>query len=72
MPEISVGLILVVLLILCAEFVNGWTDAPNAMYLLIRHFFCLLTPVCPEALEGYSVFLFFPTLDTLAHFSRRS
>jgi PiT family inorganic phosphate transporter len=31
MPEISVGFIIVLLLILWAEFVNGWTDAPNAM-----------------------------------------
>lgn len=29
--EISVGLLLVLLLILGAEFVNGWTDAPNAI-----------------------------------------
>jgi len=31
MPDISIGLIIVLLLILWAEFVNGWTDAPNAM-----------------------------------------
>ncbi|MFH0887912.1 MAG: inorganic phosphate transporter [Planctomycetota bacterium] len=31
MPDISIGLIIVMLLILWAEFVNGWTDAPNAM-----------------------------------------
>jgi len=31
MPEISIGLVIVLLLILWAEFVNGWTDAPNAM-----------------------------------------
>lgn len=31
MPEISLGLALVLLLILGAEFVNGWTDAPNAI-----------------------------------------
>ena len=29
--ELSVGLILVLVLILGAEFVNGWTDAPNAI-----------------------------------------
>jgi PiT family inorganic phosphate transporter len=29
--DISVGLFLVLLLILGAEFVNGWTDAPNAI-----------------------------------------
>jgi PiT family inorganic phosphate transporter len=29
--EISSGLVLVLLLILGAEFVNGWTDAPNAI-----------------------------------------
>ena len=29
--ELTVGLILVLLLILGAEFVNGWTDAPNAI-----------------------------------------
>ena len=31
MPDISLGLLLVLLLILGAEFVNGWTDAPNAI-----------------------------------------
>ena len=31
MPDISLGLALVLLLILGAEFVNGWTDAPNAI-----------------------------------------
>jgi PiT family inorganic phosphate transporter len=31
MPEIDLGLALVLLLILGAEFVNGWTDAPNAI-----------------------------------------
>lgn len=31
MPEISFGLIAVILLILWAEFVNGWTDAPNSI-----------------------------------------
>lgn len=31
MPDISLGLGLVLLLILGAEFVNGWTDAPNAI-----------------------------------------
>ncbi|HEV3486739.1 MAG TPA: inorganic phosphate transporter [Vicinamibacterales bacterium] len=31
MPEISIGLLVVLLLILGAEFVNGWTDAPNAI-----------------------------------------
>jgi PiT family inorganic phosphate transporter len=31
MPEISIGLLIVLLLILGAEFVNGWTDAPNAI-----------------------------------------
>jgi PiT family inorganic phosphate transporter len=30
-PEISLGLGVVLLLILGAEFVNGWTDAPNAI-----------------------------------------
>jgi PiT family inorganic phosphate transporter len=35
MSEISVGLILVILLILWAEFVNGWTDAPNAVATVI-------------------------------------
>lgn len=29
--DISIGLIIVLLLILWGEFVNGWTDAPNAM-----------------------------------------
>lgn len=31
MPELSSGLVVVILLILGAEFVNGWTDAPNAI-----------------------------------------
>jgi PiT family inorganic phosphate transporter len=31
MPHISLGLLVVILLILAAEFVNGWTDAPNAI-----------------------------------------
>lgn len=31
MPDLSIGLLLVLLLILGAEFVNGWTDAPNAI-----------------------------------------
>ena len=31
MPDISIGLLFVLLLILGAEFVNGWTDAPNAI-----------------------------------------
>jgi len=31
MPEIDLGLLAVLLLILGAEFVNGWTDAPNAI-----------------------------------------
>lgn len=31
MPELSFGLLIVLLLILGAEFVNGWTDAPNAI-----------------------------------------
>lgn len=35
MPEISLGLAAVLLLILCAEFVNGWTDAPNAIATVI-------------------------------------
>jgi PiT family inorganic phosphate transporter len=29
--EITLGLVLVLLLVLAAEFVNGWTDAPNAI-----------------------------------------
>lgn len=35
MPEISLGLGVVLLLILGAEFVNGWTDAPNAIATVI-------------------------------------
>ncbi|MBI2082492.1 MAG: inorganic phosphate transporter [Deltaproteobacteria bacterium] len=31
MPELSLSLIVVLLLVLGAEFVNGWTDAPNAI-----------------------------------------
>lgn len=35
MPDISLGLLTVLLLILGAEFVNGWTDAPNAIATVI-------------------------------------
>jgi inorganic phosphate transporter, PiT family len=35
MPQIGPGLIIVLLLILGAEFVNGWTDAPNAIATVI-------------------------------------
>ncbi|MDI6788714.1 MAG: inorganic phosphate transporter [Planctomycetota bacterium] len=35
MPEISIGLIIVIILILWAEFVNGWTDAPNAIATIV-------------------------------------
>lgn len=31
MPDISLSLIIVLCLVLAAEFVNGWTDAPNAI-----------------------------------------
>src|SRR3972149_6330468 len=31
MPEIGLPLLVVLLLVLAAEFVNGWTDAPNAI-----------------------------------------
>jgi len=31
MPDFSLGLAIVLLLVLGAEFVNGWTDAPNAI-----------------------------------------
>jgi len=31
MSGISVGLVIVLLLVLAAEFVNGWTDSPNAI-----------------------------------------
>ena len=31
MPDLSIGLVFVLLLVLGAEFVNGWTDAPNAI-----------------------------------------
>jgi PiT family inorganic phosphate transporter len=31
MPEIGLGLGVVLVLVLAAEFVNGWTDAPNAI-----------------------------------------
>lgn len=31
MSELSLGLLLVLFLVLAAEFVNGWTDAPNAI-----------------------------------------
>jgi PiT family inorganic phosphate transporter len=34
-PDIGLGLALVLLLILGAEFVNGWTDAPNAIATVI-------------------------------------
>jgi hypothetical protein len=28
--ELTIGLLFVLVLVLAAEFVNGWTDAPNA------------------------------------------
>ena len=31
MPDISFLLVVTLLLVLAAEFVNGWTDAPNAI-----------------------------------------
>lgn len=31
MPDIGLSLIIVLLLVLAAEFVNGWTDSPNAI-----------------------------------------
>src|SRR3972149_2485714 len=31
MPEIGLPLLAVLLLVLAAEFVNGWTDSPNAI-----------------------------------------
>ena len=31
MPELPLGLLLVLVLVLAAEFVNGWTDAPNSI-----------------------------------------
>lgn len=31
MDEFSITLLLVLFLVLAAEFVNGWTDAPNAI-----------------------------------------
>ena len=31
MADIGLGTLLVLALILAAEFVNGWTDAPNAI-----------------------------------------
>lgn len=35
MSEMSIEIVLVILLILSAEFVNGWTDAPNAVATVI-------------------------------------
>jgi PiT family inorganic phosphate transporter len=35
MSEVDFGLIIVLLLVLWAEFVNGWTDAPNAIATVI-------------------------------------
>ena len=43
MPDISIGLALVLLLILGAEFVNGWTDAPNAIATVVST--CSLSPL---------------------------
>jgi PiT family inorganic phosphate transporter len=31
MPDLNLGMAVVLLFILGAEFVNGWTDAPNAI-----------------------------------------
>ena len=35
MGELSLGLLVVLALVLAAEFVNGWTDAPNAIATVI-------------------------------------
>lgn len=35
MPELALPLLLVLFLVLAAEFVNGWTDAPNAIATVI-------------------------------------
>lgn len=41
--ELSLGLILVLVLVLAAEFVNGWTDAPNAIATVVST--RVLTPI---------------------------
>jgi PiT family inorganic phosphate transporter len=51
MPELSPLVVIVLLLVLAAEFVNGWTDAPNAIATVIST--RVLTP--PRALAMAAV-----------------
>ena len=57
--EVSAGLVLVLLLILGAEFVNGWTDAPNA----------IATVVSTRSLGPYQAVLMAAVLNLLGALS---
>ncbi len=59
MPDISLGLGLVLLLILGAEFVNGWTDAPNA----------IATVVGTRSLTPYQAVIMASIMNLLGTFS---
>jgi PiT family inorganic phosphate transporter len=59
MPEIGLGLAVVILLILGAEFVNGWTDAPNA----------IATVVGTRSLSPYQAVVMASVLNLLGVFS---
>ncbi len=59
MPEISLGLGVVLLLILGAEFVNGWTDAPNA----------IATVVSTRSLSPYQAVVMAACMNLLGVFS---
>jgi len=59
MPSIDLGLAIVLLLILGAEFVNGWTDAPNA----------IATVISTRALPPYAAVLMASALNLAGVFS---
>jgi len=59
MPDISLGVFVVLLLVLAAEFVNGWTDAPNA----------IATVVSTRVLPPYWAVVMAMVLNTLGAFS---
>lgn len=58
MADVSLGLLFVLLLVLGAEFVNGWTDAPNA----------IATVVSTRVLSPYQALLMASVLNTAGAF----
>ncbi|MBI4722754.1 MAG: inorganic phosphate transporter, partial [Candidatus Stahlbacteria bacterium] len=59
MFELSTGIYIVLFLVLAAEFVNGWTDAPNAM----------ATVVSTRVLSPYKAVIMVALLNFLGTFS---